>query len=344
LNDVKTIVEDFRWLPFRYHGAIDSIQFVLADRNAHRAVTFLDSTVVQQSQSDPVVVPLAEIRAYEAALPANACHYIFHSAFCRSTLLARAFDLPGHAMGLKEPMILNDFAEIALRSGRPDLIRDKLQIVLRLLARPFAPGEDIVVKPSNAASVLWPLMLELDPRSRALLLSSALPDFLRSVAEKGLWGRIWGRKQAASQARRPEVATGFSEAERWEHSDLQVTALVWLHHRAEFSRLTHGSAERTASLDSSALMHNPRSAFQAVAEHFCILLDQAEIERVVAGPAFSTDAKSRDRKYDSSERDKRHLAIDAVLGEEIVAVTTWAEHVAGFAGVPMGLPRPLPVD
>ena len=65
---------------------------------------------------------IAELRGTEApAVPPP--QYIFHSAFAASTLLARALDVPGVAMGLKEPAILNELAE-AMRSNA--LPRDAL--------------------------------------------------------------------------------------------------------------------------------------------------------------------------------------------------------------------------
>ena len=53
-----------------------------------------------------------------AARPAT-MHFIFHSAFCCSTVLARAFDIPGIAMGLKEPPIYNDIVGWRHRGGGP---------------------------------------------------------------------------------------------------------------------------------------------------------------------------------------------------------------------------------
>jgi hypothetical protein len=42
-------------------------------------------------------------------------HFVFHTAFCCSTLLARALDVPGSSMGLKEPSVLVDFASVWLQ-------------------------------------------------------------------------------------------------------------------------------------------------------------------------------------------------------------------------------------
>ena len=137
---------------------------------------------------------------------APAPQYIFHSAFAASTLLARALDVPGIAMGLKEPQILNELAEAARARA---LSGDPLRTVVQLLARPFAPGEKVVIKPSNVVNLLAPSLLELDPGSNAIFLFAPLPRFLRSIADKGLWGRRWVRRLQALIARDTGLDSAF---------------------------------------------------------------------------------------------------------------------------------------
>ena len=52
-------------------------------------------------------------------------------------MLARAFDLPGAAMGYKEPQILNDAVGLRLREGDPRQVAAALDAALWLLARPL---------------------------------------------------------------------------------------------------------------------------------------------------------------------------------------------------------------
>lgn len=341
MTEAAAIVGDYRWLPFRFDVGGDRLSFVRADRDAHRAATFLDDQLLQQSP-DTRTVPVRALGPSLAELPANSCHFVFHSAFCCSTLLARALDLPGKAMGLKEPLALNDLAQAALGAGTAATVRPQLDPLLRLLARPFAPGETNVVKPSNVVNPLIEQILDARPASKALLLSSALPDFLRSVAKKGLWGRIWARKTMSSLGRIPHLKSGFSEADRWEQSDLQVAALVWLDHRAQFAQLlSRMPAERVASLDSAQLLDDPARALAAVGEFFELGLASDEIAAIANGPVFASNAKRHDQEFDAQRRREEHSAIGELLAEEIEMVTKWAGSVAEFAGVPQQLARSL---
>jgi hypothetical protein len=341
MEEVTAIVGDYRWFPFRLDTGSNRVTFVRAERDAHRAVTFLDDQLLGHA-TETKELPLQAIAPAVAELPSNDCHFIFHSAFCCSTLLARALDVPGKAMALKEPLVLNDLARAALAAGPSASVRDQLELVLPLLGRPFGPGEKVIVKPSNVANPLIDQIMELRPATKALLMSSELPEFLRSVAMKGLWGRIWARKTMAAMHLLPQLPPRFSDAERWEHSDLQVAALVWLDHRAQFVKLlSRLPADRVTSLDSATLLDAPTRAIGAVGEFFGLGLSPDEVDAIAGGPVFTQDSKRHDEAFDAGRRRDEHAAIEGVLAEEIEMVAKWAQSVADHAGVPMQLPRLL---
>ncbi len=183
------------WLADRYDPEQDAVNFRYVDRDGHRAATFLTDKYLGTSIS-PVVVKREE--ALAAQPPQAPIHFIFHSAFCCSTLLARAVDVPGVAMGLIEPVILSDIVGWRQRGGDPRRIRQVLDGALTLLARPFTHGEAVVVKPSNVCNGLAEAMMALRPDSRALLIYAPLPLFLGSVAKKGMWGGGYGYANCSS--------------------------------------------------------------------------------------------------------------------------------------------------
>lgn len=174
------VIRDGRWLAHRYDDSDDSIQFRLIPRDAQREMTFLTDSEVASS---PIAVfsraeCLSEVRELKLQTP----RFIFHSAYCCSTLLARAFDLPGTSFGLKEPQILNDIVGLQLRGGDPRQVAAAMDIALLLLARPLAAGEVNVVKPSTLTNPHISLVIALRPEVRGLLLHAPLDVFLASVA------------------------------------------------------------------------------------------------------------------------------------------------------------------
>ena len=104
IGNVSTIASNPVWLPHRYDPQHDAIHFRHTPRAAHGGATFLTDEYLGEAK--PTIIARTAALA-QAGTPAP-LRFILHSAFCCSTLLARAFDAPGLAMGLKEPVILND--------------------------------------------------------------------------------------------------------------------------------------------------------------------------------------------------------------------------------------------
>ncbi len=341
MDEAATLAADAEWFPHRIDLGQGAMHFVRLTRGDHRAATFIDDQYIGEGRGRRAL-PLASVAPHALALPPAGMHFIFHSAFCCSTLLARAVDIEGTSMGLKEPLALADLAEAALATRSPERFRASLQVLLNLLARPFGAGETAIVKPTNVANPLIGQMLALRPEAKALLLYSPLPDYLRSIAKKGLFGRTWARRLLASLLRMPEYDAGFSEAERWEHSDLQVAALAWLQQQAQFARLLREQPRgRLASLDSKTLLADPERTMAGVSALFGLGLDPGQVSAIAWGPIFASDSKRHDQKFDAERRAEEHARTEAAHGEEIAMVVKWAEAVAAHVGVPLRLDAPL---
>lgn len=334
--ELATIARDAAWLPHRYDPEHDAVHFVRLDRAGHRARTFL--TDAELPKVAPLVLPRGSAAGAAAGVAAP-IHFVFHSAYCCSTLVARAADWPGAAMGLKEPQILNDLIGWRRRGAAPDRLADAMDGALTLLARPFGPGEAVVVKPSNVVNPLAAVLLALRPQARALLLHAPLRAYLGSIARKGMWGRLWARELFVGLVADGVVDLGFAPDRYLEQTDLQIAALGWLAQHRLFAALAARHPGRVATLDSERLVADPARAMAALARLFALRLDDAAIRAIVDG-AFARHAKSGEA-FGAGDRaaDQRDAA--AVHGEEIETVALWAEAVAAGAGVPLALPAPL---
>ena len=149
----------------RFVESDDAFRFIRLPRADHAAVPFLTDACLGERE---VVgdVPASECVALGRGNP----RLLFHSAFCASTLLARAFDRPGLAMGLSEPVLLNDVVGWRRRGAAPAAVARAADLGLRLLARPFGPGEAVVIKPSNVVNPLAELLLAIERDAPALFL------------------------------------------------------------------------------------------------------------------------------------------------------------------------------
>ncbi len=338
-DDVATIVRNPDWFPYRYDPANDAIQFIKAEREVQRAAAFLRDEYLPGS-ADPLILGREEVMA--TAPPSAPIHFIFHSAYCCSTLLARAFDVPGVAMGLKEPLILNDMVGWNQRGGAD---RARIAMVLdhslRLLARPFVEGEATVVKPSNIANGFIGAMLGLRPQAKALLLYAPLSTYLPSIVKKGLWGRLWVRTLLKSLIKEQRIDLGFEPDQYLELSDMQVAAIGWIAQQAQFHELVkrHGR-ERVATLNSETLLAFPLETMTALDRLFGTGMSGAQLADVVAGPAFGQNSKTF-TSYGVADRDAEKQSASAAHADELEWVEGWAIEVAKANAVPMNLPGAL---
>jgi hypothetical protein len=324
------------WLAHRYDPQHDMVHFVRADRELRRAAPFLTDENLPTAK-EPVTVGRRESLA--ASPPPSPIHFIFHSAYCCSTLLANAFDREGAASSLKEPTILNDLVGWRHRGGPPAQVAEVLDGALRLLARPFGKGEASIVKPSNVVNALAPAMLALRPQAGGILLYAPLRAYLGSIAAKGLWGRLWVRDLLRKQLRDKFVALGFQPEDYLLQTDLQVAAVGWLAQHQSFARLAAQYPDRVRTLQSEILLARPEEALAAIETLFRISSD-AEARTNIVKRVFRRHAKSGG-KFSQEDRAADQKSAAELHGDEIEKVMSWAEAVAASAGVPLDLPSPL---
>ncbi|MFS0737781.1 hypothetical protein ABC347_12090 [Sphingomonas sp. 1P06PA] len=334
---IDAVAADARWLAHRFDPDGDRFHMLHVEREHHRAATFITDEYLPAGRPLSALPRAALIDAAPQPAP---LHFIFHSAFCCSTLLARAVDLPGVAMGLKEPVVLNDLIGWTRRGGDRRLIAQALDHALTLLARPFEPGEAIVVKPSNIVNAFASVILAMRAESRALLLHAPLRTYLGSVARKGMWGRLWVRELFVGQAQDGLLIFDFDQEQYLRQTDLQIAAIGWLAQHALFQRLTERFGDRVCTLDSEVLTARPGEAMAALSQLFGLGLDDPAVAAIVAGPAFTRHSKFG-QDFAATDRAEVALQGEAPHTDEIEKVAIWAEAVAASAQIAMVPPAPL---
>lgn len=243
-------------------------------------------------------------------------------------------------MTLKEPVILNDMSGWRRRGAQPRPLAAVLDNALTLLARPFEEGESIVVKPSNVINAFAPAMLAMRPEAGAILLHAPLRIFVGSVARKGMWGRLWVRDLLGKLLDDQMIDLGFEASDYLRLTDLQAAAVGWLAQHQLFARLADRYGARVRTLDSETLLASPERAIAAAAKLYGLRLDQGAVERIVAGPAFTSHSKLG-ADFDTAARAAERETLESPHLDEIEKVVVWAEAVAANAGVATRLGAPL---
>lgn len=327
------------WFPIGLSQDYRMIRFgrVPRDNLAHEA--FLDQRMsgsVKAVQEHPVQEVSSQAGEFSAELPV----FVFHSGFCCSTLLARAFDAPGRCLSLKEPDVLMGLANALRMRNDPAANKDLLRVVLGLLARRFKPGESILIKPTNSANKL--LAHVLDSGAPVLILYGDLRSFLVSVLKKGEACKAFIRTQYNIFSLDDGGLAGIPSRQAMTFTDLQVATLVWRHQLEMFQReLTQRASENIASLDFRGLLETPAPTLEAVARHLGLPHDRALLDDIARGPVFSQNSKFSDRVYDAGQRARDEASLEQQHADALEQVYEWAGSLNLGIGFELPLARQL---
>lgn len=321
------------------------MQFVHTDRTALAAAPFLDERF-SGGLSRRTHLALDRLPG-NTALPSANPPFIFHTAFCCSTLLARALDHPGINLSLKEPKILMDLADARRISVRlkqnPDVWPGLVRSVVSILSRRFTAHEAILIKPTNLANNL--IQDILVSGSPILLLYSNLRSFLVSVIKEGEGRRAFMRGAFNTLRLDPAPIARIPDRQATEFTDLQVATLVWRHQMEDFVRILRGPfGDQVRTLDSAILLARPAATITALNGFLSLGLPPETIRAVADGPVFSIDSKNRDRDYSPKQRAADVQRVEAKFGDSLEKTLTWAKELRLALEIPATIPNALEIS
>lgn len=339
--DRSSYVDDPAWLPHAYDARRDTLLFARLPREAQQQAVFIDRRFVERAQQSPPA-PISDLPIAGIRRAAGPMHFIFHTAYCCSTLLTRALDIPGVSMGMKEPAVLVSFAQHWANARQTPGALDAFKVTLDLLSRPLSPGETQVVKPSNVATHLIPEILHLRPDSKALVLWSDLDTFLGAIARRGAGGRAFARQVFQGFADAIPLDPVFSRDELLIQTDLQLAAQVWLMQIAFLhSVVRRQGAARVRVLNSNTFLADPERTLRMLAQHFDLAISPDLCRAIATGPIFREHAKNPLVPFDASAHRNQNDSLDAAHASEIAVVKQWALALAAQCNVPLALPDTL---
>jgi hypothetical protein len=303
--------------PLNIDLSVGRAGFVRADRAALSAEPFLDYRWRLPETVD-VTLPLAGLS--ERALSGAGggpprLNFIWHTSNCASTLLSACLDKPGRSLSLREPCILVMLANLK-RSGQLGPPEGLTRTVFDLLARRFEPGEQVLIKPSNAANNLIAEAAALT-QGRMLLLHSDCESFVLAMASRGRVAFRSVRQQFWFLAADGHPAARWSPSDLLGLTDLELAALIW---RMQMDALDAASAslgDRARSLDCRLLLDDPGSVLPWIDDFLGLGLGREHIDQVIAGPLFTSHAKTPGRAFDARRRDEERARLRERLGADL---------------------------
>lgn len=319
MADIAEIARDPRWLPHTLDLAGGRMLFVRISRDDLTGAGFL-ADVKPEEAGGAEWLPLDSVRTM--AVEAGPLHFIFHTAFCRSTLLARAMNVDGVSVGMAEPGILAQLA------GAGDRARELVKPVCDLLSRSWGEGEAVFVKPTNHANMLIPALLAARPDAKAVLMTNPLASFLKAVDKRALMGRRWGRQLYLEVMGYAGMDLGMDGREQFSMTDLQAAGLAWFLSQRMYSMMLAGpEGKRLRVLDGDRFDADRADTVEAVLDLAGLNYDPVKIEAVVDGPLFRSHAKL------GGEFSAEDAAPAPAFAQECDQVGQWIGMIAQQAGV-----------
>src|ERR1041385_5181294 len=118
--DLETVFQSPEFLLHRISTKANALKFLRMSPQSYRDSRFLDDQALRADASDywfPIDEALSYLEANSSSV--RPILYIFHTAFCSSTLLCRCFEATERCFVLKEPVVYYHLS-LARRAVGPD--------------------------------------------------------------------------------------------------------------------------------------------------------------------------------------------------------------------------------
>lgn len=297
-------------------------RFVDATAEAIDRANFLQAENLEFEAASERLIPMVNFRP---SMPRRPVNFIFHTAFCGSTLLSRALHHAPEHVSLKEPNVLFRLSEASL-SLRSEVLSRHLDQAMSELSQPWTEGGRVLIKPTNSCNRIAERMTA--PGDKIVLLYSTLEEFMVSCL----------KKMPEAHTRLNWMARHLLPGSHLEHmlevprnvelNIIEACVLTWYVSLEYFSKLLSSSpADEVMVLRYQTLKQNPISAARSAGLHFGI--PEAFLDPALLSGRLRDDAKTAGRPYDPERFRKASNYVYAEFGAAIEQGLRWAdEYVA----------------
>lgn len=333
-NNVRRLWSSPDLYPIGFDLTRRQISFVQMSRDEYRNYSFLDFRSFRSKETH--TVKLDDLLLFDARKASNngpLC-YIFHGAFCCSTLLARYLELIPRCFVVKEPGLLTQIAahvpgnfcvNINWRNREMEDWNQLFPLCLRLLARTYLQNDVVIIKGHDLCNILGQIILALDSRPKILFLRISLRTFLLSVL-KSRSRRDWLRARMSFVTKHAERFSALANVVPSMLTDAEAAAYFWLFNQMLCKHLLVQDALRVLSYDGEQIAETPSDALRVIAD-FLELRIEGELAGVFGDPLSSRHSKNPSRPYDAESRRKELEAAAQHFAVEVNAGIIWARSI-----------------
>lgn len=338
--------EGIAYYPEQLMVRMNQIGFCEMSAETYRQSPFLDHRIVRDGE-ERFFLPFSEVSDVVGQAVGLRTHFVFHNAFCRSTLLSRYLDALSGPLVLREPNVLYEVATLQRFEGTPMLVAlqgvswDKLyKLIYQLLSRRVFPQLPTIIKPTDACnSIMSPLLSECEG-NRGLFIYSTIERFLIAVLRyqpRHEWVKTRVRELLLDDRR----ATGRLLVQPETLTIPQAAAMVWLLHTNQYLKaLSEAGSEAICSVGMDELADDPFEVLGALCVHFSLPFSGDDVARAVDATG-AVDSKADKEQFDPVARQREYDNTRNRYSEEIATAIKWVKNYTELRDLEEPLANPL---
>ena len=336
-ESADSILADPRWFPVDIDKETGG--FRLSDVSASRPGWAPYFRTNGGNLPEVVLPPAAALRLVSSRQDPPRINFIWHTAYCCSTAITRALEIPGSSLTLQEPQVLSSAARVRRESDRAGRgnIAWVSEAVFRLMARPPVDGAAVTVKPAPVANYLIAdalaktagKMLFLYGDCREFLVAAMRHDESRRRFVRGLF-LILANEGGESRWSAEAVAR---------LTDLEIAGLVWALQIEKFATQMRRCGGRAASLDCRQFLAHPHKVLHALWRFFALPGRAEDSDAFRDKGYFDRHLTFPDEKF---SRESRRAAMESLTPRFRAQLEETAAASMNFLS-PDALPLPNPL-
>jgi len=317
---------------------IDSGQltFIQSSREVLSQASFLDGRTALAVAGPAFFMPVERALDWFKSQPKNLAsgRLIAHTAFCGSTLLARALDFENHVFVYKEPQALIDLATIKQRGTMaggyhtqwPDLVR----LCLMQFQKSWSLDEVSIVKPSNWVNTLLPDLLRYSDDVSLVMLSGSLREFLlasiRGGRDRFAYLLNFLNRIQLEFPRYAAIIAGVEGGGSSLLAPLKYCAIAYHLQQQVFDSLEANmpgaGSNRPLRLSMAELLAYPEESVRAVTEHMGITYG-SEPRGEILSKVFSKHSKNPQQAFGVDRAAGLDREVEALYSLELAQTIDW---------------------
>lgn len=287
------------------------------------AANFLDERTLPVNAAD-IDFQTLEVNVESRLLP-SAQRYIFHTAFCGSTLLCRALTDQPKVMVLKEPDVLLQIARRQLDEGSAAM-RPYLSHAIQLLSLPWVNDGITVIKPTNSVNRLLQDIQSIRP-GKALLMYSNIEDFILSCCKKLPEAEIRIGWMARFLIHDSDLGKKLGVDKNHQFNFLEACVLTWYSQMEYYSKaLAMSGNGQIALLKMEDLLTDSHGCVQAASDFLELNLSRRELAEKIK-VTFAKNSKSVQSDYSPQHRKTEKAELKKRFSSLLNLAANWENEV-----------------